>query len=115
MQSSSPDDPVNDRSTDDAEAALGLAALVARAAGASAAVADLFGAAGARGVVPIPWQRWSLRREDFMLTRMLEVVVHADDLAVGLGVPTPPFQTRYSGRSGTCWCAWPSAGTVSPR
>jgi hypothetical protein len=31
------------------------------------------------------------RRPDFLLTRLLEVVVHSDDLAVGVGVPTPEF------------------------
>jgi len=41
--------------------------------------------------VPIPWQGWSLRRGDFLLTRQLEIVVHADDLAVSVGVPTPTF------------------------
>lgn len=31
----------------------------------------------------------SLRLDDFLLTRMLELVVHSDDLAVSLGLPTP--------------------------
>lgn len=65
--------------------------MIERTASASAAVRDLLGAGGARDVVPIPWQGWSLRRDDFLLTRMLEIVVHADDLAVSLGVPTPHF------------------------
>ena len=34
---------------------------------------------------------WSLRRADFLLTRLLEVVVHSDDLAASIGVPTPEF------------------------
>lgn len=42
-------------------------------------------------VVPVPWAGWALRREDFLLTRLLEVVVHADDLAVSVGVDTPAF------------------------
>jgi hypothetical protein len=32
---------------------------------------------------------WALTLDDFLLTRVLEVVVHADDLAVSLGVATP--------------------------
>jgi hypothetical protein len=41
--------------------------------------------------VPIPWQGWSLRRDDFLLTRMTDIVVHADDLALSVGVPAPEF------------------------
>ncbi len=34
---------------------------------------------------------WGLLVDDFLLTRVLELVVHTDDLAVSLGVPTPPM------------------------
>jgi hypothetical protein len=34
---------------------------------------------------------WGLRIDDFLLTRVLELVVHADDLAVSLNLPTPPL------------------------
>jgi hypothetical protein len=91
VTSSSPDDPCNDRSTDDAEAALGAAALRDRAARALETVRGLLAAGAAREVVLIPWQGWSLRRDDFLLTRMLEIVVHADDLAPSVGVPAPEF------------------------
>jgi hypothetical protein len=91
VMSTSPDDPSNDRSTDDAEAALGAAALAGRSAGALETVRRLLAAGTARDVVPIPWQGWSLRRDDFLLTRMLEIVVHADDLALSVGVRTPEF------------------------
>lgn len=70
VTSSSPDDPPNDRSTDDAEAALGVHALNDRAAQAWATVRGLFAAGAARDVVLIPWQGWSLWREDFLLTRL---------------------------------------------
>ncbi|MDG6107834.1 maleylpyruvate isomerase N-terminal domain-containing protein [Dactylosporangium aurantiacum] len=33
--------------------------------------------------------RWGLAVDDFLLTRLLELVVHTDDLAVSLDVPTP--------------------------
>jgi uncharacterized protein (TIGR03083 family) len=33
----------------------------------------------------------ALRLDDYLITRMVEVVVHSDDLAVGLGVPGPAF------------------------
>lgn len=42
--------------------------------------------------VHIAWQGWSLRTEDFLTTRMMEVVVHSDDLAASVGLPTPQFE-----------------------
>jgi Mycothiol maleylpyruvate isomerase N-terminal domain len=91
VRSSSPDDPANDRSTDDAEAQRGPAALNATVAQAVAAVRGLLTTGTAQPVVMIPWQGWSLRRPDFLLTRLLEIVVHCDDLALSVGVATPPF------------------------
>lgn len=41
--------------------------------------------------VHIPWQGWSLTTEEFLLTRMMEILVHTDDLAVSVGLPTPDF------------------------
>jgi hypothetical protein len=91
VTTTSPDDPPNDRSNDDAEAALGPAALNDRVAAALAEVNRLFDSGTAADAVFISWQGWSLRRDDFLLTRMLEIVVHADDLAVSVGVDTPEF------------------------
>jgi hypothetical protein len=34
---------------------------------------------------------WGLTVNDFLLTRVLELVVHTDDLAVSLDIPTPPM------------------------
>lgn len=34
---------------------------------------------------------WGLLVDDFLLTRVMELVVHADDLAVSLDLPTPPM------------------------
>ena len=94
VMSTSPDDPPNDRSTDDTEAALGPAALADRSSEALETVRQLLANGTARDVVPIPWQRWSLRRDDFLLTRMLEIVVHADDLVHSIGVPAPEFSAE---------------------
>jgi hypothetical protein len=91
VTTTSPDDPPNDRSADDTEAALGAAALRDRTAEALREVRGLLADGAARDVILIPWQGWSLRRDDFLLTRMLEIVVHADDLAISLGIPTPDF------------------------
>lgn len=89
VTTTSPDDPPNDRSTVEAEAGLGAAALRDRTAEALAEVRRLLTAGAAGDVILIPWQGWSLRRGDFLLTRMLEIVVHADDLAISLDIPTP--------------------------
>ncbi|GAA4443079.1 maleylpyruvate isomerase N-terminal domain-containing protein [Phytohabitans houttuyneae] len=37
------------------------------------------------------WGPWSMRLDDLLVTRMMELAVHADDLAVSVGVETPPF------------------------
>ena len=39
----------------------------------------------------IRWQGWSLTTEDFLTTRMMEMVVHGDDLAASVGVDTPTY------------------------
>jgi hypothetical protein len=54
-----------------------------------AALADAIAAAGPTTYVP--WQDCCLSTDDFLVIRLLEVVVHADDLAVSLGRPTPAF------------------------
>lgn len=91
VRTSSPDDPPNDRRNDDAEAALGPAALLQRVTGALDTVRDLLARGAAEDVVALPWQGWALRRDDFLLTRMLEIVVHGDDLAASLAIDTPRF------------------------
>jgi hypothetical protein len=40
-------------------------------------------------VVYLPWRSWSLRLDDFLLTRTIEIAVHNDDLALSAGVPAP--------------------------
>jgi hypothetical protein len=42
-------------------------------------------------VVLIPWQGWSLTAHDLVVTRLMEMVVHGDDLAASVDVPTPQF------------------------
>lgn len=69
VRTTSPDEPPNDRTSDDAEAALGPAALERRATDALESVRALLAAGRAREVVLVPWQGWSLRRHDFLLTR----------------------------------------------
>jgi len=37
------------------------------------------------------WGPWSVGLDDFLVTRIMELVVHSDDLAVSVGVDTPEF------------------------
>jgi hypothetical protein len=41
--------------------------------------------------VLIPWQGWALTVHDWLVTREMEIVVHADDLAASVDLPTPEF------------------------
>lgn len=44
-------------------------------------------------VVRLPWTGWSLTLDDFLATRLVELTVHCDDLAVSAGVPMPDLPT----------------------
>ena len=39
----------------------------------------------------VPWQGWALSAHDLMVTRLMEMVVHSDDLAASIEVETPQF------------------------
>ncbi|WP_101525902.1 maleylpyruvate isomerase N-terminal domain-containing protein [Nocardioides houyundeii] len=39
----------------------------------------------------VPWQGCALALDDFLAVRLMELVVHADDLATSVGRPTPVF------------------------
>lgn len=39
----------------------------------------------------LAWQGWALTTDDFLVTRSMELVVHSDDLADSVGLPTPQF------------------------
>ncbi len=72
-------------------AADGPAAVAARV---EAAVAELRAVLPAeRGDRPVllPWTGWALTLDDLLVTRMMEIAVHGDDLAVSVDVPTPTF------------------------
>ncbi|SDS39130.1 Mycothiol maleylpyruvate isomerase N-terminal domain-containing protein [Friedmanniella luteola] len=56
---------------------------------ARAALPAAVSAAGA--VTYVPWQDCSLATDDFLVVRLLEVVVHADDLAASVARPSPAF------------------------
>ncbi|MFG3254515.1 maleylpyruvate isomerase N-terminal domain-containing protein [Streptomyces sp. NPDC048172] len=67
----------------------GPAALVARTAAALEEVRARVDAAPDDLVVHLPRAGWDLTYDDFLLTRLMELAVHADDLAVSVRVPTP--------------------------
>jgi Mycothiol maleylpyruvate isomerase N-terminal domain len=50
--------------------------------------AELPGLDGDRAVF-MPWVGWALTLDDFLATRMMELAVHQDDLAVSVGLDTP--------------------------
>lgn len=87
------DDEVNVyvRNASDQEAADGAAALVERVGAALDTLRSALPAAPADRVVHLPWGPWALSLDDFLVTRMMEIAVHSDDLAVSVGVRTPPL------------------------
>lgn len=70
-------------------AAEGPAALAARTAAAVAELDETLVAAPARAVHMPIWGDWSLSLDDLLVTRMMELAVHSDDLAVSVGIATP--------------------------
>ncbi len=40
-------------------------------------------------IVYLPWASWSLHLDDFLITRMMEIAVHSDDLAASISVEAP--------------------------
>lgn len=79
------------RRSGEERAADGPAALAARV---DATIAELAGALTSFPDRPVRlsfWGPWSLTLDDMLTTRMMEIAVHADDLAVSVGVPTPEF------------------------
>lgn len=73
----------------DAMAAAGHADSVAVLTGALERFPRAVAAAGPTTYVP--WQDCLLDTGDFLVCRLTETLVHADDLAVSLGLSTPPF------------------------
>lgn len=85
------DDDVNAsiRRDGEDEAAEGAAALATLAGDTLRALRETQPSEPDGRVVHVPWGPWSLSLDDFLTTRLLEIAVHCDDLAVSVGVPTP--------------------------
>ena len=73
------------------EAADGPAALARQARTAVDELREALPAQAPGRVVYLPWGPWALSLDDFLITRMLEIAVHNDDLAVSVGAETPPL------------------------
>jgi len=61
------------------------------------ALPGVLAAVGPDTPVLIPWQGWALTARDFLVTRLMETVVHSDDLAASVRVPTPDFPDSVVG------------------
>jgi hypothetical protein len=72
-------------------AAAGRDAVLAEAAPLLDQLPDLLRTPREPETIFIPWQGWALTTDDFLVTRSMELVVHSDDLAASVGVPTPTF------------------------
>ena len=77
-----------------AAAAAGPDAVVERVRAALASVDPW--PADPRPTVSMPHWAWSMATDDFLTTRMMEMVVHADDLCAGLELETPVFPRSVS-------------------
>ena len=75
-----------------AMAAGGPSQSVATLEGARAALPEAIAAAAPTTYVP--WQDCCLATDDFLVVRMMEIVVHADDLAASVGWQTPVFDAE---------------------
>jgi hypothetical protein len=86
-----PDDEANAGIRRDAaaEAAAGPAALAARARDAAGRLSTSLASAPPDRIIALPWTSWALRLNDLLVTRMMEIAVHGDDLAYSVGLPTP--------------------------
>lgn len=77
------------RSSGEKDAAAGPAALAAQVAATVADLRTALPAAPDRTVRRPTWGPWSLRLDDFLASRLLEIAVHSDDLAFSVGAATP--------------------------
>ena len=87
------DDDVNVsiRSGSDERAEAGRDPVLAAVVAARAALPDVLADQHPDWAVLIPWTGWALRRDDFLTGRMMEIVVHGEDVAASVGFTSPPL------------------------
>ncbi|MDI1466007.1 maleylpyruvate isomerase N-terminal domain-containing protein [Catellatospora sp. KI3] len=84
------------RRTGEQAAAEGAAALVERVDELVRRLPELLAGAPADCHVSPPAGPWRLRLDDYLLTRLMEITVHSDDLACGLDIPTPELPAEVT-------------------
>jgi uncharacterized protein (TIGR03083 family) len=82
------------RSGGEARAQAGPAALVADVRAAIERLQALLPDVDGARTVFLSWSGSALTADDFLITRMMEIAVHSDDLAVSVGVATPTLPVR---------------------
>ncbi len=96
------DDPSNVTIREGAEqsAGTGHERLVTAVQDALRDLTTAFGSSLPTGLPPairMPWWDWSLSFEDYLVTRVMEIVVHSDDLAVSVDVEPPTLPQSVLG------------------
>jgi len=71
----------------------GAQAIAEQAAAALVELTSLLAAEDPDRAIYLTWTGWALTVDSLLTTRTLEIVVHTDDLAASLGLPTPQFPT----------------------
>jgi hypothetical protein len=82
------------RTSGEQDAADGPAALAARVEATVEELRAVLPAAPSRPVRRPNWGPWSVSLDDFLTSRMLEIVVHCDDLAYSVGVSGPELPAQ---------------------
>ncbi|MBV1854638.1 maleylpyruvate isomerase N-terminal domain-containing protein [Catellatospora tritici] len=84
------------RRTGEQAAAEGAAGLVERVDELVRQLPELLANAPADCHVSPPAGPWLLSLDDYLLTRLMEITVHSDDLACGLDIPTPELPAEVT-------------------
>ena len=89
------DDEINVsiRAGGDEQAVLGRDEVLSRVLAARDVLPAVLAAQPEDRAVLIPWAGWALRRDDFLTGRMMEIVVHGEDVAASLGFESPRLST----------------------
>ena len=82
------------RTSGERDAADGAAALAKRVTTCLDELYTTLPKAPDRAVRRPTWGPWSISFDDFVTSRMLELVIHCDDLAHSVGLPTPSFPVQ---------------------
>jgi len=97
------------RDSGDESAAVGVATLTAQAGAALAELRRRLPAEPTDRAIQLPWGPWALTLDDYLTTRVLELAVHCDDLAVSIGVETPAFPPPSLETVLDLLCRWAAA------